>query len=145
MPPKSRNLIEKVGRIQLAISALNNSQITTIRKAARHFQVPESTLRTRLHSITPRAESAPTVINWVQIKKNHFYIGLSLWTNVEQLPDRPMSKIWPVSSSLGGDLPTTNPLARTGCSTSLNVMMSLMPVILGDITTSVRNVKIQRP
>ncbi|ODM24077.1 hypothetical protein SI65_01667 [Aspergillus cristatus] len=56
MPPKSRNSIEKEGRIQLAISALNKSQISTVRGAARHFQVPESTLRTRLHGITPRAE-----------------------------------------------------------------------------------------
>ena len=43
-----------------------------------------------------------------------------------------------------GDLPTTNPLARTGGPTSLNGMMSLRLVILNGITTRVRNVKIQR-
>jgi hypothetical protein len=56
MPPKSRNSIEQEGRILLAISALKESQIQTVRQAARHFQVPESTLRTRIHGIASRAE-----------------------------------------------------------------------------------------
>ena len=43
MSSKSRNSIEQEGRILLAISAYKESQIPTVRQAARHFQVPEST------------------------------------------------------------------------------------------------------
>ena len=56
MPPKSQNSNEQKGRILLAISALKESQIQTVRQAARHFQVPETTLRRRLHGITTRSE-----------------------------------------------------------------------------------------
>ena len=56
MPPKSQKLVEQEGRISLAISAIKKSQIQTVRQAARHFQVPEATLRTRLHGTTSRAE-----------------------------------------------------------------------------------------
>ena len=56
MPPKSQALVEQEGRVLLALSAINKSQIPTVQQAARHFQVPESSLRTRLHGTTPRAE-----------------------------------------------------------------------------------------
>ena len=56
MSSKSRNSIEQEGRILLAISAFKESQIPTVRQAARHFQVPESTLRRRLHGTTTRSE-----------------------------------------------------------------------------------------
>ena len=56
MPPKSRKLVEQEGRILLATSALKESQVTTVQQAARHFQVPESTLRTHLRGITSRSE-----------------------------------------------------------------------------------------
>ena len=56
MPPKSRNSIEQEGRILLAISALKKSQIPSVRQAAYHFQVPESTLRRRLHGTITRSE-----------------------------------------------------------------------------------------
>jgi hypothetical protein len=48
MPPKarqnSRNSIEKEGRIILAISALNKQEISSIRKAARIFNISHATL-----------------------------------------------------------------------------------------------------
>ena len=56
MPPKSQNSNEQEGRILLAISALKGSQIQTVRQAARHFQVPETTPRRRLHGITTWSE-----------------------------------------------------------------------------------------
>ena len=51
MPPKSQALVEQEGRVLLALSAINKSQIPTVRQAARRFQVPESTLRRRLNEI----------------------------------------------------------------------------------------------
>ncbi|OQE07148.1 hypothetical protein PENFLA_c002G03440, partial [Penicillium flavigenum] len=61
MPPirsqSSKNSIEREGRILLAIQAIKNKEISATREAARRFEVPESTLRTRLYGITPRAFS----------------------------------------------------------------------------------------
>jgi hypothetical protein len=41
MPPNrtqsSRNLVEQEGRVLLAIQAIKNQEITSIREAARHF------------------------------------------------------------------------------------------------------------
>jgi hypothetical protein len=52
MPPKARqskrNLVEQEGRIQLAIQALKRHEISSGRRAAEVFNVPESTLRARL-------------------------------------------------------------------------------------------------
>ena len=53
MPPKrpqsSRNSIEQEGRLLLAIQAIKNQEISSVRQAARVYNVPESTLRDRLH------------------------------------------------------------------------------------------------
>ena len=61
MPPtrteKSRKSIEQEGRILLAIQAIRKQEIPSIREAARRFTVPESTLRTRLHGTTYRANT----------------------------------------------------------------------------------------
>lgn len=52
MPPKlhkkSRNLVEQEERILLAIPALKNSQIQSIRKAADDFRVPYDTTPPKL-------------------------------------------------------------------------------------------------
>ncbi|CEL10896.1 hypothetical protein ASPCAL14003 [Aspergillus calidoustus] len=52
MPRKSRqsrqNLVEQEGRIQLAIKALENYDIPSIRRAAQVFNVPNSTLQDRM-------------------------------------------------------------------------------------------------
>jgi hypothetical protein len=54
MPSKSarntQKLVEQEGRLQLAISALNKNQISNIRRAAKVFNVPASTLRDRICS-----------------------------------------------------------------------------------------------
>ena len=61
MPPirtrSSRNLVEQEGRILLAIQAIQKQEIRAVRAAARAFNVPESTLRTRLKGTTNRAET----------------------------------------------------------------------------------------
>lgn len=61
MPPirtqASRNSIEQEGRVLLAISAIQKQEITSIHEAARPFNVPYSTLNTRLHGTTNRAET----------------------------------------------------------------------------------------
>ena len=56
MPLKSQNSAEQEGRILLAISALNKSQIQTVWQAACHFQVPETTLWWWLYGITTWSE-----------------------------------------------------------------------------------------
>ena len=56
MPPKPQNSENQEGRILLAISSLKNSQIPSVRQAASIFQVPETTLRRRLHGISTRSE-----------------------------------------------------------------------------------------
>jgi predicted DNA-binding transcriptional regulator YafY len=52
MPPirtqSSRNCTEQEGRVLLAIQAIKNQEITSIREAAYHFKVPRSTLQRRL-------------------------------------------------------------------------------------------------
>jgi hypothetical protein len=61
MPPNrsqtSRNAIEQEGGILLAIQAINNQEISTIREAARRFNVPETSLRRRLRGVQIRAIS----------------------------------------------------------------------------------------
>lgn len=61
MPPvrsqSSRNSVEQEGRILLAIQAIRNQEITAVRKAARSFNVPEATLRRRLHGTPFRSET----------------------------------------------------------------------------------------
>ena len=56
MPPKSQTSVEQEGRVLLAISTINKSQIPTVHQAAHHFQVPESTLHHQLLSITTQTE-----------------------------------------------------------------------------------------
>lgn len=61
MPPKPRQnrreSIEQEGRILLAVSALKNQEIRSIREAARIYNVHERTLRRRLNGITSRSET----------------------------------------------------------------------------------------
>jgi DNA invertase Pin-like site-specific DNA recombinase len=61
MPPKarqnSRNSIEKEGRIILAISALNKQEISSIREAARIFNISHATLCRRINGTTSRLET----------------------------------------------------------------------------------------
>jgi hypothetical protein len=61
MPPirsqNSQKRVEQEGRLLLAIQAIKNQELSSIRKAAEVFDVPRSTLTTRLNGITYRAET----------------------------------------------------------------------------------------
>jgi DDE superfamily endonuclease/Tc5 transposase DNA-binding domain/helix-turn-helix, Psq domain len=61
MPPKhsqkSQNSSEQEGRILLALNAIKKQEISSIRQAARYFNVPEATLRRRRHGTTFRSET----------------------------------------------------------------------------------------
>jgi hypothetical protein len=60
MPPirsqNSQKRVEQEGRLLLAIQAIKNQEFSSIRKAAEGFDVPRSTLTTRLYGINYRAE-----------------------------------------------------------------------------------------
>jgi DNA invertase Pin-like site-specific DNA recombinase len=73
MPPKrtqsSRNLIEKEGRILLAIQAIQKQEIASIREAARQFNVPRSTLTIRLNRVQNRASSRANNLKLTEIEE----------------------------------------------------------------------------
>lgn len=54
---------EQEGRILLAISSLEKKETTTIREAARLYDVPRTTLQRRLNGSINRAEKKPMVLN----------------------------------------------------------------------------------
>ena len=61
MPPKrtesSQNSAHQEGRLILDVQAVKNEEISTIRDAARRFNVPHSTLQDRITGLTFRAEA----------------------------------------------------------------------------------------
>ena len=61
MPPNrsrsNRNSIEQEDRLLLAIQAIKNQEISSVREAARRFNVPDTSLRQRLAGHPYRAES----------------------------------------------------------------------------------------
>jgi hypothetical protein len=80
MPPKrsfsSRKLVEQEGRIEIAISALKNNEIQSIRRAAEIYKLPKSTLYDRVngqqfrvnlransHRLSKTQEEA--LVNWI--------------------------------------------------------------------------------
>ncbi|CRL20012.1 Helix-turn-helix, Psq [Penicillium camemberti] len=73
MPPiraqSSRNSIEREGRILLAIQAIKKQEISAIREAARRFNIPESTLRSRLRGTTFRANSRANLYKLTEIEE----------------------------------------------------------------------------
>lgn len=74
MPPirarSSGNSVEQEGRILLAIKAIEKQEISSIREAARRFNVPESTLRTRRHGIKNRSESRANNHKLTEVEEN---------------------------------------------------------------------------
>jgi len=47
------------GRVQLAIKALNDGVVDTVRTAARHYEVPRETFHRRMRGSLPRADKTP--------------------------------------------------------------------------------------
>ncbi len=50
----------QLGRLELAIQAVKTGQITSVRKAAQLYDVPRSTLQTRLNGTKQRSTANPT-------------------------------------------------------------------------------------
>ena len=73
MPPirvgSSQDSIQQEGRLLLAIQAINSKEISTIRQAAKQFQVPRNTLARRLRGTTNRAESRANSHKLTQIEE----------------------------------------------------------------------------
>jgi hypothetical protein len=73
MPPirtqSSRNLVEQEGRLLLAIQAIKNQELTSIREAARHFQVPRSTLQRRLTGDIFRPDSRAVNLKLTELEE----------------------------------------------------------------------------
>ena len=59
MPPQRVNSSYKEGRLELAVQAFQNNQFSSIRAAARAYDVPRDTLRRRLAGIQPKRHSTP--------------------------------------------------------------------------------------
>ncbi|KAH8430991.1 uncharacterized protein LDX57_013069 [Aspergillus melleus] len=59
MPKSSKDLVHQEGRIALALQAIKNGQITSVRGAARIFDVSRSTLQHRLNGRHSRQEIRP--------------------------------------------------------------------------------------
>jgi hypothetical protein len=59
-PPYLTTSPKKEGRIALAIHSLKNHQISSVKKAAKVYKIPLSTLRNRLRGIRPKQETRPS-------------------------------------------------------------------------------------
>jgi DDE superfamily endonuclease/Tc5 transposase DNA-binding domain/helix-turn-helix, Psq domain len=75
-PPKTTQSSQTEGRIALAIEALKQGHFTSVRGAAKAYDVPESTLRYRIHKHPARRDSRPinckltdieesTLVQWI--------------------------------------------------------------------------------
>jgi hypothetical protein len=58
-PPNSVQLAQKEGRIALAVQAFKQGHISSVRAAAKMYDIPESTLRGRVKGIPARRDAVP--------------------------------------------------------------------------------------
>jgi helix-turn-helix, Psq domain len=58
-PPHNTQLAQKEGRIALAMQAIKQGHISSVRTAAQTYNVPKSTLRRRVKGIDARRDSIP--------------------------------------------------------------------------------------
>ncbi|KAF5847316.1 hypothetical protein GGP41_000044 [Bipolaris sorokiniana] len=59
MPRQQRSIqTSREGRISLAIASYRNNPKQSIRALAKAFDIPQSTLHTRIHGVQPRSETA---------------------------------------------------------------------------------------
>ena len=74
MPPiRSQNrqkLTEQEGRILLAIQAIKKQEKLSIREAARIYDIPKSTLYTRIHGVNNRVELRANSFKLTEIEEN---------------------------------------------------------------------------
>ena len=62
--------LQKEGRMELAIKALNNDQIKSVRAAAKAYNVPPSTLKHRIRGRVSRVDSTPNCQNLTSIEES---------------------------------------------------------------------------
>jgi phage antirepressor YoqD-like protein len=67
---RRQKLIEQEGRIEFAIQAIKNHTITSIREAARVFDVPRTTLQDRLKGVIHKPIQRPNIIKLNPIEKD---------------------------------------------------------------------------
>ncbi|OJJ94550.1 hypothetical protein ASPACDRAFT_1860853, partial [Aspergillus aculeatus ATCC 16872] len=83
MPQSSNPLVEREGRICLAIEAIQNGEISLVKEAASVFNIPRSTLQRRLKGVKARVGfilGRHTYGIWQQsFSKNETRIPQSLW------------------------------------------------------------------
>ncbi|KAJ5223494.1 hypothetical protein N7468_008036 [Penicillium chermesinum] len=65
MPPKRAQIQSnsEEGKLALAVNAIRNKQIPSIRQAARVYEVDKSMIRNRLRGVKPRSEYVQKVAN----------------------------------------------------------------------------------
>ena len=68
-PPTNLQLVPKETRIQLAIQALDSSQIFSLRSAASVYNIPESSLQTRRAGTTLQRNCTPNLIKLTVTKE----------------------------------------------------------------------------
>jgi len=59
-PPTSTSSVQREGRIALALEALKQGFFTSVRSAAKAYDVPHSTLSYRVHEHPARRDTRPT-------------------------------------------------------------------------------------
>src|SRR5450432_3507787 len=59
-PPNSTELVQREGRIELALDALQNGHFSSTRAAAQAYDVPRTTLRRRVRNCPARRDTRPT-------------------------------------------------------------------------------------
>jgi hypothetical protein len=75
-PPHNAQRLQKAGRLDLSIHAIQNSQISSTRKATRLYDIPRTTLRRRLQHVptlqkfnTQKRKLSPTeeqsLVDWI--------------------------------------------------------------------------------
>src|SRR5450432_827129 len=60
LPPNSTSSVQREGRIALAIEALKQGYFTSLKAAARSYDVPYTTLYDRVHNRPARRDARPT-------------------------------------------------------------------------------------
>jgi predicted HTH domain antitoxin len=58
--PNSTELVQREGRIALAVQALQKGHVSSLKAATRLYSVPRTTLRRRVHQRPARCDTRPT-------------------------------------------------------------------------------------
>src|SRR4051812_22073089 len=101
-PPNTTKSSQIEGRIAFAIDALKQGQFTSIRGAAKAYDVPRSSLQSRVHKTPARYDSRPTNRKLTDIESQHLLSGYYLWINVAYHLDLILYDKWRICSFKNG-------------------------------------------